>query len=77
MAEQRLISDSDLAEIRALLERKIAAQIDLAHCKQKIIDLKNELFELTDSAIGKDYKASGPVIRLIRAGRTYKDKKYP
>ncbi len=72
MSHPRSLSDSDLAEIRALFQRKTLAAEELKIIKQKQIDLQKELHELSDVAMGKDYNVSEHVIRLIRKGKTYK-----
>ena len=72
MCHPRSLNDSNLAEVRALFERRAAAEMELKAHMQKIVDLKTELNELSDVEIGKDYKVSTHIIRKIRSGITYK-----
>ena len=79
MATVRSLSDSDLAEVRVLLQRKEQLEAEIKHenetHKQKITAMKLEWHELCDIEMGKNYDVSKSVIRLIRLGRTYKQVK--
>ncbi len=75
MATERSLTDSEVSEVRVLLQRKEDIQAKIKSNKQEIIALKLEWHELCDIEMGKDYNVSKHVIRFIRLGKTYKQVK--
>lgn len=66
------LSDNEALQVMALCERKAAAEAEKRDIECRLQSLKEELLELSDTNMAKDFNCKSGVIFSIRNGKSYK-----